>query len=380
MKKPLLMIPGPVEVDQNVLEALGRPPLGHTSSGFIETFGACLAGLKVVFAAPDGMPVVVAGSGTLAMEMAVANVIERGDRAVVVETGVFSQRMADILTRCGAEVESVSAEVGQVPELKAVEKALKKGAKVLTITHVDTSTGVLAPVKEYSALARRYGALVVVDGVCAVAGQEFRQTEWDVDLCLTGSQKALASPPGLALVMARPRALEVFRARKTPVSSYFADWTLWLPVMQAYLDRKVAYFATPPVNLVTALGESVRHITAEGMEARWQRHQKVSDAFKAGVTALGLKQIPTKVENQAVTLTTMFFPEGVDASLVKRISEMGVEVAGGLYPTIKSRYFRVGHMGSNGIGEVLQTLSAIEKALDIKTGSGVTAANQLWLK
>jgi alanine-glyoxylate transaminase / serine-glyoxylate transaminase / serine-pyruvate transaminase len=380
VNKPLLMIPGPVEVDANVLEALGRPPLGHTSPKFIEIFGACLDSLRTVFAAPDGLPVVVAGSGTLAMEMAVANVVERGNRAVVVETGTFSQRMADILKRSGAEIEVVSAEVGQVPEPEQVEAALKKGAKVLTVTHVDTSTGVLAPVQKYAQLARRYGALVIVDGVCAVAGQEFRQTDWEVDICLTASQKALACPPGLALVMARPRALEAFRARTTPVSSYYADWTLWLPVVQAYLDRKPAYFATPPVNLVAALGESVRQITAEGMDARWRRHQRLSEAFKAGIAALGLKQIPAEKENQAATLTTIYFPDGVDASLVKRISELGVEVAGGLYPTIKTRYFRVGHMGSDGMGEILQTLSAIEKALNTATGVGVAAANRAWLR
>lgn len=380
MDRQLLMIPGPVEVNPSVLEALGQPSVGHTSPGFIETFGSCLEGLRIVFAAPDGFPFVVAGSGTLAMEMAVANVIEPGDRAVVIETGTFSQRMADILTRCGAEVESVTAEVGQVPTFEAVETALKKGTKVLTITQVDTSTGVLAPVKEYAALGRRYGALVVVDGVCSVGGQEFRQTEWDIDICLTASQKALAVPPGLVLVMVRPRALNVFRSRKTPVSSYYADWTQWLPVMQAYLDRKPAYFATPPVNLIVALGESVRQITAEGMESRWQRHQKLSDAFKAGITALGLKQIPTKMENRAFTLTTVFYPQNVDASLVKQISELGVDVAGGLYPTIKTRYFRVGHMGNNGIKEITKTLAALEKALDIRSEAGVNAANLVWSK
>ncbi len=375
MKRPLLMIPGPVEVDAGVLEVLGRPALGHTSPAFIELFGACLEGLRTVFAAPDGLPFVVAGSGTLAMEMAASNVVEPGDRTVVIETGVFSRRMADILRRCGAEVEVVSTEVGRVPELSQVEAALQKGAKILTITHVDTSTGVVAPVKEYAQLARQYGALVIVDGVCAVAGQEFRQADWDVDICLTGSQKALAVPPGLALVMARPRALESFHARKTPVSSYYADWTLWLPVMQSYLDRKPAYFATPAVNLVAALGESVRQILAEGMDARWKRHQMLSDAFKAGITALGLKQIPVQPENRAVTLTTVFYPEGVDAALVKRISQNGVEVAGGLYPTLKDRYFRVGHMGSNRIGEILQTLSAIENALDSKSGAALAAAH-----
>ena len=290
MNKSLLMIPGPVEIDYDVLNAMALPTAGHTSPEFLETFGSCLEGLKTVFAAPDGMPFVVAGSGTFAMEMAVSNVIEKGDRAVVIDTGYFSWRMKDILERHGAEVLSVSAAVGSVPELAEVEKALKQGAKVLTITHVDTSTGVLTPVKQYAALARRYDALVIVDGVCAVGGQEFRQTEWDIDICLTGSQKALAVPPGLAVVMVRERALKAFKARKTPVASYYADWALWLPIMQAYLDRKPAYFATPAVNLITALKVSVDQICEEGMEARWKRHQRLSDTFKSGATALGLSQ------------------------------------------------------------------------------------------
>ena len=380
VQKSLLMIPGPVEVDPDVLEVMGRPTDGHTSPAFIETFGACLEGLRDVFAAPDGMPFVIAGSGTFAMELAVANLIEPGDRAVVVETGYFSWRMADVLTRHGAQVEQVGAEVGHAPSLEDVEAALKKGAKVLTVTHVDTSTGVCAPVKDYAALARRYNALVVVDGVCAVAGQEFRQTEWDVDVCLTGSQKALAVPPGLALVMARPRAIEAFKARKTPVASYYADWGLWLPIMQAYMDRKPAYFATPAVNLVAALAESVKQINAEGMEARWARHRRLSNAFKAGAAALGLDQIPVTEDLRAVTLTTLYFPEGVDGSLLKRISAVGVSLAGGLYPTIKTRYFRVGHMGVNGIGELLRTLSAIEQGLGVQSGAGVAAAQQEWLK
>lgn len=380
MNKSLLMIPGPVEIDYDVLDALAIPTVGHTSPEFLETFGSCLEGLKTVFAAPDGMPLVVAGSGTFAMELAVSNVIEPGDKAVVIDTGYFSWRMKDILERHGAEVVSVSADVGCVPELSEVEKALKLGAKVLTITHVDTSTGVLAPVKQYAALARRYNALVIVDGVCAVAGQEFRQTEWDVDICLTGSQKALAVPPGLAVVMVRERALDAFKARKTAAASYYADWTLWLPIMQAYLDRKPAYFATPAVNLINALKVSVDQICKEGMEARWNRHQRLSDTFKAGAAALGLKQIPELPENQATTLTTLFYPDGVDGALLKRVADAGVGLAGGLYPTIKTKYFRVGHMGVNGIGEILRTLSALEVGLGIKTGIGVSAAQKEWSK
>jgi alanine-glyoxylate transaminase/serine-glyoxylate transaminase/serine-pyruvate transaminase len=380
MTRSLLMIPGPVEVDSQVLEAMARPVVGHTSPGFVETFGACLDGLREVFAAPDGQPFVVAGSGTLAMEIAVANIVEPGDRAVVVETGYFSNRMADILRRHGAQVDIVHAEVGHVPELAVVEEALKNGTKVLSVTHVDTSTGVLAPVKELAALARKYGALVVVDGVCAVGGQEFRQAEWDVDVCLTASQKALAVPPGLALVTARPRALQAFQARNTPVASYYADWALWLPIMQAYQARKPAYFATPAVSLVTAMNQSLRQISAEGMEARWARHARLSAAFKAGVEALGLRQVPVNEGVRAVTLTTMYYPEGVDSTLLGRISAAGIVVAGGLHPAIATRSFRVGHMGVDGIGELLRTLSAVEQGLGIKTGAGVAATQARWVE
>jgi alanine-glyoxylate transaminase/serine-glyoxylate transaminase/serine-pyruvate transaminase len=359
---------------------MAYPVVGHTSPGFVETFGACLDGLRDIFAAPDGQPFVIAGSGTLAMEIAVANIVEPGDRALVVETGYFSARMADILRRHGAQVDMVHAQAGHVPDLAAVEAALAHGAQVLTVTHVDTSTGVLAPVKELAALARKHGALIVVDGVCAVGGQEFRQAEWDVDVCLTASQKALAVPPGLALVTARPRALEVFKARKTPVASYYADWTLWLPIMQAYQARKPAYFATPATSLVTAMNESVKQINAEGMEARWARHTRLSAAFKAGVDALGIRQVPVNESVRAVTLTTMYYPEGVDSTLLGRISAAGVVVAGGLHPAIASQSFRVGHMGVDGIGELLRTLSAIEQGLGIKTGAGVAAAQARWVQ
>jgi alanine-glyoxylate transaminase/serine-glyoxylate transaminase/serine-pyruvate transaminase len=374
------MIPGPVEVDGDVLTAMARPPVSHVSPGFVEVLGACLDGLRDVFAAPDGQPFVVTGSGTLAMEIGVANIVEPGDRAVVVDTGYFSARMADILRRHGAQVESVGAEVGHVPELAVVEVALARGAKLMTVTHVDTSTGVLAPVKELAALARKYNTLIVVDGVCAVGGQEFRQAEWDVDVCLTASQKALATPPGLALVMARSRALEAFRARKSPVASYYSDWSLWLPVMQAYQARKPAYFGTPAVNLVVALNESVKQIKAEGMEARWARHRKLSAAFKAGAEALGLRQVPVSEDVRAVTLTTMYYPDGVDSTLIGRIGAAGVVVAGGLHPAVAARSFRVGHMGVDGIGQVLTTLAAIEQGLGIKTGTGVAAAQARWLQ
>jgi alanine-glyoxylate transaminase/serine-glyoxylate transaminase/serine-pyruvate transaminase len=348
----------------------------------MEAFGRTLEGLRKVFLAPQGQPFVVAGSGTLAMEMAAANLVEEGDRAVVVDTGYFSVRMGSILERHGAQVTRVPAPPGEVPSLADVETELMRGpTKVLTITHVDTSTGVRAPVKQLAALGKKYGALVVVDGVCSAGGEELRQDDWQVDVALSASQKALGAPPGLAVLVASNAAMEAWRARKTKVRSFYADFSEWLPIMQAYEARKPAYFATPPVNLIEALEASLASILAEGMEARFTRHVRVATAFRAAWKALGLAMLPRTEDVTAVTLSALYYPEGVDASLVGAIRDEGVVVAGGLHPDLRTRYFRVGHMGATGPREILATVGAIERALAAKghgreLGQGLTAAQQ----
>ena len=377
----LLMIPGPIEFTPEVMRAMGMPTTSHIAPNFIEVFGQVLERLREVFLCPDGQPFVVAGSGTLAMDMAAANLVEPGDRALVVNTGVFGDRFAAILERYGAEVTQVQAPVvGEVPALEEVEATLRTADyKLMTITHVDTSTGVAADVKALAELGRRYGALVVVDGVCAVAGEEMRQQEWGIDIALTASQKAIGVPPGLALLVAGPRAMETFRQRKTPVTNYYADWSNWLPIMEAYEARRVAYFGTPPVNLIWALNVSLGQILEEGMEVRFERHRRLSQAMKAAVRAMGLEQVPRRPEIGAHTLTAPYFPEGIDRSVLARIRAAGVIVAGGLHPAIKDRYFRIGHMGAVSSSDILTTVGAIERGLieagyDLKPGLGLTAA------
>jgi alanine-glyoxylate transaminase/serine-glyoxylate transaminase/serine-pyruvate transaminase len=236
-------------------------------------------------------------------------------------------------------------------------------------------------VKALAELGRRHNALVVVDGVCATAGEEMRQDEWGIDLALTASQKAIGVPPGLALLVAGQRAMEAFRKRKAPVGNYYADWTEWLPIMQAYEARKPSYFATPAVNLVWALNVSLKEILAEGMDARFARHRKLSGAFKAALTALGLKQVPKRTELYAATLSAIYYPQGVDKALLRHIDEAGIIVAGGLHPAIRDQYFRVGHMGAVGTSDVIATVSAIETALGrcgykYEVGAGVAAAQR----
>lgn len=383
--RTLLMIPGPVEVDLEVLEAMARPPVSHMSAGFAAQMREALEGLREIFDAPDGQPFLVAGSGTLAMEMALANLIEPGDRVVVVDTGYFAARMAEMAEWFEAQVVRVTAEPGALPDDAQIEEALQGGARLLALTHVDTSTGVAVPVARWASLAHRYGALVVVDGVCALGGQRFHQTAWGVDVALTGSQKALAVPPGLAIVMARPAALEAYRRRRTRPRVYYADWGKWLPVMEAFQAGRPAYFATPAVNLVAAMVASVRRIRAEGMEARWARHERIARSFRAGLQALELEQVPRRPEWAAVTLSVIYYPDGVDDRLLGEIERAGVTVASAIHPALRGRAFRVGHMGEIGLPALLQTLSAIEIALrrlghPVSPGAGVAAAQAEWAR
>ena len=209
-----------------------------------------------------------------------------------------------------------------------------------------------------------------------------RQDEWGIDLALTASQKAIGVPPGLAIVVAGPRAMEAFRKRTTPVGSFYADWTEWLPIMQSYEGRKPSYFATPAVNLVWALNVSLKGILSEGMDARFARHRRLSGAFKAGIGALGLRQLPVRPELLATTLSAVYYPQGVDKGVLKLIDEAGVIVAGGLHPAVRDQYFRVGHMGAVSAGDIIATLSAIEAGLvragyKFEQGAGVAAVQHV---
>lgn len=381
--RSLLMIPGPIEFEPAVLAALGAPTTSHLAPNFIDAFGQALERMRQVFLSSTGQPFIMAGSGTLGMDSAAANLVEIGDKVLVVNTGYFGDRMGDILERYGARVTHLRAEPGDHPDLDLVEETLAEGSyKIMFVTQVDTSTGVLAAVKELAALAGRTGVLVVVDGVCSVAGEELRMDDWGVDLAFTASQKAVGVPPGLALLVAGERAMAAFRARRTPVANYYADWNNWLPVMQAYEARKTAYFGTPAVNLIFALNVSLGQILQEGMDARFARHASLGNACKAAISALGLGQVPVREEVAAHTMTAPHFPKGVNGpDFLAKVTQIGVVLAGGLHPVIKNEYFRIGHMGSVKLSDILGTIGAIERAMaacgcDDPKGAGVAAVMQ----
>lgn len=379
--RPLLMIPGPIEFDPEVILAMGRPATSHVAPGFIEQFGSALEMMREVWLATSGQPFIMSGSGTLAMDMAASNLVEEGDAVLVVSTGYFGERYAELLKRYGAVVTLLSSPPGEVPDVGEIEDELqRKKYKLLTFTHVDTSTAVKVNPEPIGRLGLKYETLIILDGVCSVAGEEIRQEAWGIDVVLTASQKAIGVPPGLALLVASQRAMETFLSRKTPVRNYYADWNNWLPVMESYEARKPYYFGTPAVSLISALCVSLSQILEEGMESRFRRHAAIGSAFRAACKGLALDQVPRSDTVAANTLSAPKYPEGISgAELLPQINKAGATLAGGLHPAIKDSYFRVGHMGAVTQGDLLATIGAIETGLlkcgyHFSAGAGINAA------
>lgn len=363
--RKLLMIPGPIEFEPAVMQAVGMATTSHVAPDFIESFGHSLEMMREVWMAPSGQPFIIAGTGTLAMDMAGSNLVEPGDRVLVVSTGYFGVRYADLLRRYGADVTLLEAPAGDVVKPHEIEAELKRRQyKVMTFTHVDTSTAVRVDPEPMGRLGEKYGVLTILDGVCSVAGEEIRQEEWKIDVVLTASQKAVGVPPGLALMVVSERAMQAWRDRRAPVGSYYCDWTHWLPVMKAYEERRPSYFGTPAVNLVCGLKVSLGLILKEGMEDRFSRHRRIGKSFREAMRSLGLKMIPVSEDVSACTLSAPMYPEGVRApEFMKAVSKSDVILAGGLLPELKEKYFRVGHMGSVTKGDILTTVASVEQAL-----------------
>ena len=359
------MIPGPIEVDPSVLRAMGEVTTSHVAPSFIECFGNSIELMRKIWQAPNGQPFIIAGSGTLAMDMAVCNLIEPEENALVISTGYFGERYKNILTTYGAKVTVLQAEIGEIVPLEEIEKELSsKDYKLVTITHVDTSTGVLNNPQPIAEIAQKYNTLTILDGVCATAGEISKQEEWGIDVVLTGSQKAIGVPPGLALFVVSEKAMNVWQNRKNPVQNYYGSFTNWLPIMKAYEERKSSYFGTPPVNLIRALEVSLNLINNEGIENRIVIHLMYAKAFRKAIQKIGLELVPKKEDEAANTMSAIYYPETIDGDTFRKdIGEYGVILAGGLHSEIKTKYFRVGHMGAITKSDIVATLSAIEFAL-----------------
>ncbi|KAA8895194.1 pyridoxal phosphate-dependent transferase [Sphaerosporella brunnea] len=371
---PTLLIPGPIEFDDAVLTAMSHPSQSHVGAPFVQTFGETLTMLRKLFLTTDAsaQPLVVSGSGTLGWDFVAANLIEPGEDALVLHTGYFADSFADALSTYGAVPTQLKAPIGARPTLEQIEAALnEKNYKIITITHTDTSTGVLSDIKAISELARRVSpdTLVVVDGVCSVGCEEIRFDDWCLDVVLTASQKAIGVPAGLCIMMMSGRAIETFEARKSKPGSYFASFANWLPIMRNYEAKKPSYFATPSPQLIHALHTSLTQITALPMEQRFKQHYEVSRYVKKSLEDMGLKQLASEEAAQANGMSAVYLPEGITApELLPKLLAKGIIFAGGLHKEIATKYFRFGHMGvsvTNGdLGHIEKALSALKESLE----------------
>jgi aspartate aminotransferase-like enzyme len=352
-------LPGPSEVRAEVLAAMTRPTIFHRSREFESMFATIEAGLREVFF--TARPVyVMPASGTGAMEMAVRNVVQGKILALV--NGSFSERFADIAESCGHQVTRLSAEPGQTFDLDAVESALRGGGyQAVTVAHSETSTGAISPVREIAALARKHGALSLVDSVSGIGGAELCTDAWGIDFVFTASQKALAIPAGLAFAVASPEFVERSR-QATAQGRYFdiADFEKFAAVHQTP--------TTPAIHLLYALDVQLRNVAIEGMERRWERHIAMRDATRSWVasTAEKLKlsmRVLAQEGIQSPTVTAIVLPERVAPSqLVEEVGRRGYVIGGGLSPVAKTT-IRIGHMGDHTVENLMHCLAVVEDAL-----------------
>jgi alanine-glyoxylate transaminase / serine-glyoxylate transaminase / serine-pyruvate transaminase len=366
---PLLMIPSPTPVREDVRAALAEPVRSHTSRENAATMERVTQGMRACFGSEDMRIHVFAGSGTLAMEAAVVNHARAGDRMVVCSQGYFGDRFGEIGTAFGLDVATVSTPWGTRVDPQALQRACaERPPGIVTITHVDTSTGVLADVAQLAAIAREAGAIVVLDGVCATAGVAERADDWRVDVALTGAQKALGVPPGLAILGVGRRARER-REQLDTVAAYYADLRRWDPVV----DDPTRYFSTHATGMLRALEVALAAVEAETLERRFARHERVARAIRAGFAELGLTPF-TDERALAPTLSVLRTPDGVEeAELRGGMAEQGVVVAGCLGP-FAGKGIRVGHMGEVTMREVERTLSAAAHALGREAEAALDAA------
>ena len=344
----LLLGPGPSDAAPSVLTALSNPLLGHLDPAFIGMMEEIKSMLRQVFQTENEMTFPVSGTGSAGMEFCFVNLIEPGDDVVVCINGVFGMRMADLATRCGANVIKVEAPWGEIIRPEQVKEAVAgKSPKLIALVHAETSTGALTPAEEISKIAHDAGALMLLDTVTSLGGCEVDIDGWGIDAVYSGTQKCLSCPPGLAPVSLSPKALKIANNRETKVQSWYLDVNL----LSGYWGTERVYHHTAPISMNYALHESLRLVLEEGLQTRWARHKANHEKLVAGLKKLGLG-IASQEGHQLWQLNAVTVPEETDEAQVRKrlLEEYQIEVGAGLGP-MKGKIWRVGLMGESSTAE-----------------------------
>jgi serine---pyruvate transaminase len=376
-EKRYLLTPGPTPVPPEVLAALAEPMIHHRARDYRQIYERCLARLHEVYRTENDV-LVFTTSGTGAFESAVANLTSPGDRQLVLSAGNFGERWAALARAFGADLVHVQLEWGETPEPEDLRAALADagGVRVVYLTHSETSTGVVCDVQALAAVAKDAGALVVVDAVSSLGAVPLETDAWQLDVVVSGSQKALMCPPGVAFVSVSPPAREASAHAASP--RYVLDWERTRKA-QATLDAPF----TPAVSIVRALDVALGLLLEEGLAAACDRHARLGRACREGAKAMGLELFSPDDERSAV-VTAIRAPDGVDATEVVAAlrDRFGITIANG-QGRLKGRIFRIGHIGWFDVFDITTALAAVELALadagaDIERGVAVTRALEAW--
>jgi serine---pyruvate transaminase len=379
--KEYLMTAGPTPLPPRVSQVMAEPMVYHRAPAFIEVYARVLERLKGVFGT-SGDVLMFAASGSGAMESAVSNLVRPGEPALVASCGKFGERWAELCDAFGADTVHHEAGWGNKVEPGELDRVLTEnpGAEVVFTTLSETSTGVVNDMGELTEVAHRHGALIVVDAVSAVGAIPVEQDGWGTDVVVSGSQKALMSPPGLAFASANEAALA--RASAGPGRRYYFDWE-----RTAQGQRKAPPDSpfTPAVGLVLALDVALGMIEEEGLEQVLGRHRVLGRAARAAVKALELELFGPEDENANV-VTAIKLPDSIDGAQVPKLmrDRYGITIAGG-QGKLKGRIARIAHCGYFGAFDILTSIAGLEMTLsrlghEVELGTGVGAAQRVFLE
>ncbi|KAF2957046.1 alanine--glyoxylate aminotransferase family protein [Marinitoga sp. 38H-ov] len=375
IRKNYLLAPGPTPVPIDLLLEGARDTIHHRTPQYLEIQKIALEGAKYIFRTEN--PVfILSSSGTGAMETAVANTLNPGDKAIVVVAGKFGERWMEICKAYGIDPIVVDLEWGDYVRPETIKELLEKNpdTKAVFTTLSETSTGTVHPIKEIADIVKETNAIIAVDAISGMLAQPLEMDAWNLDIVVTGVQKGFMMPPGIALISVSEKAWKVIEENKN--HHYYFD-------LKAYKKKYPDSPYTPPVNLVYQLAKSVQMIEEEGIENVWERHRIMADATRAAVQAMGLELF---AKNPGNVLTSIKVPEGVDGGKILKYlrDEEGVTFAGG-QEHLKGKIIRIAHLGYMSKYDVIVGISALEMALkkfgyDVELGSGVKAAQEVFMK
>jgi alanine-glyoxylate transaminase / serine-glyoxylate transaminase / serine-pyruvate transaminase len=355
-----LMGPGPSEIHPRVFSAMGRPTIGYLDPVFVEMMEELKELLRYAFQTRNALTFPVSGPGSVGMEMCFVNMVDPGDKVIVCRNGVFGNRMIENVERCGAVAVVVDDAWGTPVDPAKVEDAFRAhpDARVLAFVHAETSTGVASDGKTLAEIARRHGALTIMDAVTSLAGIPVPIDEWGIDACYSGSQKCLSCTPGLSPITFSDRVVEMVKNRKRKVQSWFMDLNLLLGY---WGETNRTYHHTAPTNALYSLHEALLMLREEGLENSWARHQRNHKALKAGLEALGLKYL-VEEPYRLPQMNAVYVMPGIDEKEVRRrlLAEYNIEIGAGL-GALAGKIWRFGIMGySCKMENVMLSLCALE--------------------